>query len=188
MESTKWRSHDRSRAFALKAGQKIGIEKVVARLEKAGYEPAPQVTARGQFARRGGIVDVFSWQAPRPFRVEWFDEEIESVREFDLDTQGSVGSFGQVDILVAKRGVEEAVLRDYRNEEDSVIEVDPTDPPEGIFLGAGSVSDSGVTVPFYPVPFAEFGAGDLILDEVKRSRFFDQLGDWTSQGWEIAFA
>jgi transcription-repair coupling factor (superfamily II helicase) len=174
--------------FSLKAGQKTGIEKVVARLEKAGYEPAPQVTGRGQFARRGGIVDVFSWQAPRPFRVEWFDQEIESVREFDLDTQGSVGSAGQIDILVAKRGVEEAALRDYKDGDDIVIEVDPTDPPEGIFLGAGSVSDDGIAVPFYPVPFAEFGAGDLILDEVKRSRFFDQLADWSSQGWEIAFA
>ncbi|MFA7343389.1 MAG: transcription-repair coupling factor [Terrimicrobiaceae bacterium] len=174
--------------FALKTKQEIGIERVVARLEKAGYEPAPQVTARGQFARRGGILDVFSWQAPRPFRVEWFDMEIDSLREFDLDTQGSVGSVGAIEILVARRGVEEAALRDFRDEEDAVIDVEPDGPPEGVFLGGGSLPDQTSSVPFYPVPFAEFGAGDLILDEVKRSRFFDQLGDWAAQGWEIAFA
>jgi len=174
--------------FALKTKQQIGIGLVVERLEKAGYEPAPQVNARGQFAKRGGILDVFSWQAPRPFRVEWFDEEIESLREFDLDTQGSVGTVGAIEILVAKRGVDEAVLRDFREEGDAVIEVEPDGPPEGIFLGSGSLPDQAATTPFYPVPFAEFGAGDLILDEVKRDRFFDQLGEWAAQGWEIAFA
>ena len=122
--------------FALKTKQQIGIERVVARLAKAGYEQAPQVNARGQFARRGGILDVFSWQAPQPFRVEWFDEEIESLREFDLDTQGSVGSVMAIEILVAKRGAEEATLRDFRDKEDPVIDVEPDGPPEGVFLGS----------------------------------------------------
>lgn len=194
IHKAQWDSHVPAKSvlsrdvFPLKTGQKTGIEKVIARLEKAGYEPAPQVTARGQFARRGGIVDVFSWQSPRPFRIEWFDEEIESLREFDLDTQGSVGQVEKIEILVAKRGVEEATLLDFRNGEDAILEIDPVDEPEGTFLGAGSLPDHDLAVPFYPVPFAEFGAGDLILDEVKRSRFFDQLGDWAAQGWEIAFA
>ncbi|MCK9588259.1 MAG: DEAD/DEAH box helicase, partial [Terrimicrobiaceae bacterium] len=194
IHKAQWDSHAPAKSvlareiFPLKVGQETGIEKVIARLEKAGYEPAPQVTARGQFARRGGIVDVFSWQSPRPFRIEWFDEEIESLREFDLDTQGSVGQVEKIEILVAKRGVEEATLLDFRNGEDAILEIDPAEEPEGTFLGAGSLPDHDLAVPFYPVPFAEFGAGDLILDEVKRSRFFDQLGEWAAQGWEIAFA
>ncbi|MEI6493844.1 MAG: hypothetical protein WCO94_14950, partial [Verrucomicrobiota bacterium] len=95
IHKAQWDSHVPAKSvltrdiFELKAKQEIGIERVVGRLEKAGYEQAPQVTARGQFARRGGIVDVFSWQAPRPFRVEWFDEEIESIRTFDPETQRS---------------------------------------------------------------------------------------------------
>lgn len=189
-----WESHVPERkllvreVFRLNKGQEIEIGQVVARLLKAGYEQAPQVSARGQFARRGGILDVFSWQAPRPFRVEWFDLEIESLREFDLDTQGSVGAVEGIEIFVAKRGVESGVLRDFRGAGDLVINVDPAEPEEGIFLGSGSPSDRSRPVPFYPVPFAEFSAGDLVLDEVKRSRFFDQLGDWAAEGWEIAFA
>ena len=174
--------------FVLKVKQETGIGSVVGRLVKAGYEEAPQVTARGQFARRGGILDVFSWQAPRPFRIEWFDETIDSLREFDLDTQGSVGAVDAIEILVAKKGAEESTLRDFRDAADSVIEVEPVEPPEGIFLGSGSVTEKTTSVPFYPVPFAEFGAGDLVLDEVKRGRFFDQLQDWSAQGWEMAFA
>lgn len=174
--------------FGLVKGQEIEIGQVAERLFKAGYEQAPQVSARGQFARRGGILDVFSWQAPRPFRVEWFDLEIESLREFDLDTQGSVGAVESIEILVAKRGKENGVLRDFRGEGDVIIDVDPLCAGEGIFLGSGSPSDRSGSVPFYPVPFAELAAGDLVLDEVKRSRFFDQLGDWAAGGWEIAFA
>ncbi len=174
--------------FELKAGQEIAIENVAAKLEKAGYEQAPQVTGRGQFARRGGILDVFSWQAPRPFRLEWFDLEIDSLREFDLDTQGSVAPVDRVEILVAKKGAAEETLRDFADEEDTIINVDPEEPGDGLFLGSGSLPDKEVSIPFYPVPFAEFGAGDLILDEVKRSRFFDQLSAWAADGWLIAFA
>ncbi len=173
--------------FGLERGQQLEIGELTARLVKAGYEQAPQVTARGQFARRGGIVDVFSWQAPRPFRIEWFDLEIESLREFDLDTQASTGAVESVEILVAKRGDGEGTLRDFRDEGDLVIEVDPDPPQEGVFLGSGSLPER-LTVPFYPVPFAGMEAGDLVLDEVKRSRFFDQLGDWASEGWEMIFA
>lgn len=172
--------------FELKAGQEIGIETVVARLEKAGYEPAPQVTARGQFARRGGILDVFSWQAPRPFRLEWFDLMIESLREFDLDTQCSTGAVERIELFIAGRGAGEETLAEFREEGDMVIEVEPEGIPEGIYLGSGGVAEN--PVPFYPVPFAEFGAGDLVLDEVKRAKFFDQLRQWSAEGWEIAFA
>jgi transcription-repair coupling factor (superfamily II helicase) len=56
----------------------------------AGYERVAQVTTRGQFAVRGGIVDLYSWQAQCRFRAEFFGDQIESLREFDIDTQTSV--------------------------------------------------------------------------------------------------
>lgn len=175
--------------FELRAGMEIPLEEVAGRLEKAGYEPAPQVTARGQFARRGGILDVFSWQAPRPHRIEWFDQEIDSIREFDIDSQGSVTAVDFAEILLSKQERGEATLADYRSPKDLVISLDPDEPPEdGIFLGSGSPPDESAAVPFYPPPFAELGAGDLVLDEVKRERFFDQLAGWDAGGWTVAFA
>src|SRR5439155_3716042 len=67
----------------------------------AGYERVAQVTTRGQFAVRGGIVDLYSWQAPLPVRVEFFGDEIESLREFDIDTQTSVYDLRSVEILLS---------------------------------------------------------------------------------------
>ena len=67
-------------------------------MSSAGYERVVQVTTRGQFAVRGGIVDLYSWQAPLPVRVEFFGDMVESLREFDVDTQTSVRDLGKIDV------------------------------------------------------------------------------------------
>ena len=172
--------------FLLRSGQQIPIEDVIERLDAAGYESAPQITARGQFARRGGILDIFSWQQPRPVRLEWYDIEIESLREFDLDTQTSVGTVDACEIYTGKSGAAEGVLRDFLRGEDIVITIDCEAPEGAISLGAG---ESSAKFPaFYPPPFADMGAGDLVLNEAKRDRFFNQLHSWAADDWTIAFA
>ena len=76
------------------------MEQLLEQLAGAGYERVPQVTTRGQFAVRGGIVDLYSWQAQLPVRLEFFGDDIESLREFDIDTQTSVRDLTAVDILL----------------------------------------------------------------------------------------
>ena len=76
------------------------MEELLERLAASGYERVSQVTTRGQFAVRGGIVDLYSWQAPLPFRLEFFGDQIESLREFDIDTQTSVRDLRSIDILL----------------------------------------------------------------------------------------
>jgi transcription-repair coupling factor (superfamily II helicase) len=76
------------------------MEEFLERLAASGYERVSQVTTRGQFAVRGGIVDLYSWHAPLPFRLEFFGDQIESLREFDIDTQTSVRDLRSIDILL----------------------------------------------------------------------------------------
>ncbi|MDQ6655932.1 MAG: transcription-repair coupling factor, partial [Verrucomicrobiota bacterium] len=76
-------------ALRLKRGARETMERLIEALSIASYDRASQVTTRGQFAVRGGILDVFSWQAQVPVRAEFFDDEVESLREFDIDTQTS---------------------------------------------------------------------------------------------------
>ncbi len=83
----------RAAALRLRRGTAESLEQMIDSLGEAGYERAAQVTTRGQFAVRGGIVDVFSWQAAAPIRAEFFGDAIESLREFDLDTQTSLAQF-----------------------------------------------------------------------------------------------
>jgi transcription-repair coupling factor (superfamily II helicase) len=89
-----------SASLQLTPGKNAGMENLLASLTRASYERVGQVTSRGQFAVRGGIVDLYSWQATLPVRVEFFGDDIESMREFDIDTQTSVRDLPSIDILL----------------------------------------------------------------------------------------
>jgi hypothetical protein len=99
-----------SRKKLLETGTRHDIEALVAEFEASGYERAPVVTERGQYARRGGILDVYSWQGEEPLRIEFFVDEIESLRAFDLHTQTSVRRFDRVSILLQQQESELAAL------------------------------------------------------------------------------
>lgn len=177
----------REGVFTLRKSQNVPLEEVIARLEESGYDSAPQVAARGQYARRGGILDVFSWQQQRPVRLEWFDLEIDSLREFDIDTQGSVGEVAETEIYTGRSEPVGGTLRDYMEPKDRIITIEPDGKFEGLAIGGGGEAPKVAAV-FYPPPFGDLGAGDLVLNETKRDRFFNQLHSWAADRWTIAFA
>ena len=76
-------------------------ERVLRELIDLGYEALPEVAGRGEFARRGGIVDVFPAGQPLPVRIEWFGDEIESLRAFDPATQRGIHAVDDVSLLPA---------------------------------------------------------------------------------------
>ncbi len=79
----------RSLAVELKAGKEVNLQDLVDHFVSVGYERAEPVANVGQYSLRGGIVDVFSPEVGGPFRVEFFGDRIESLREFDPSTQRS---------------------------------------------------------------------------------------------------
>ncbi|MCS6951642.1 MAG: transcription-repair coupling factor [Bryobacterales bacterium] len=80
----------RSLALHVRTGDELSLEDFVAHLEATGYEKRDPVEMVGDYSVRGGIVDVFSPEATRPVRVEFFGDQIESLRRFDVETQRSV--------------------------------------------------------------------------------------------------
>src|SRR5207248_2549538 len=66
----------RSVSLTLRRGKSPGMDKVIEQFTAAGYVRVPQVTTRGQFAVRGGIVDLYSWQSQLPLRIEFFGDDI----------------------------------------------------------------------------------------------------------------
>ncbi|HEX6208575.1 MAG TPA: transcription-repair coupling factor [Actinomycetota bacterium] len=77
--------------LVVQQGEEIEPDELADRLVALGYTRADLVTHRGEFAVRGGIVDVFPGAAPRPVRIELFGDEVESLREFSASTQTSTG-------------------------------------------------------------------------------------------------
>jgi transcription-repair coupling factor (superfamily II helicase) len=91
----------RPRSFTLRVGELLDLEECAAELVAAGYERVDQVSERGQFAMRGGLLDVFPATEEHAVRVDMFDIEIESLRWFSTFTQRSLGDVEQVEIAPA---------------------------------------------------------------------------------------
>ena len=86
----------RGLACSVARDEDVALDELVAHLESVGYERHEMVEMPGQFAVRGGIVDVFSPESARPVRLELLGDTVESLREFDPSTQRSVGPLERV--------------------------------------------------------------------------------------------
>jgi len=80
----------RQLALTLRVGEELPLQDLVQHLESIGYERREPVEMVGEYSIRGGILDVFPAEAVRPVRVEFFGDEIESIRQFDVESQRSV--------------------------------------------------------------------------------------------------
>jgi transcription-repair coupling factor (superfamily II helicase) len=91
----------------LRPGQRHTFDRLLTHWLKLGYEPAPIVTLPGTFSRRGGIIDIFPVAAENPTRIEFFDDEIDSLRLFDPLTQRSTDRIPYVEITPAREALPE---------------------------------------------------------------------------------
>lgn len=94
----------RDKLLRVEKGTTVRLSEIVSRLDLMGYERTASVRDVAQFAVRGGIIDVYGFGMAAPTRLEWWDDEIASVRYFDIDSQRSAGETGQVTVLPVKVG------------------------------------------------------------------------------------
>lgn len=84
------------------AGEEMDSDKIIDTLEMLGYEAAEPVRIPGQFSRRGGIIDVFAAGRQLPVRIEFFGDEVESIRQFDPNSQRSVGQIKEFSLAPSR--------------------------------------------------------------------------------------
>lgn len=175
----------------LKTGQKLKVEALAQELQDAGYERVAQVTERGQFARRGGIFDLYCWQADEPLRIELFDDEIESLRVFDVNDQGSVRKVERAGIIVQLTDAEQASsrVRDYIGPDDLVVGIECVPEPRCdariTFDSATQDGEEDFTTAIHDNPLGVFEASDFVLHEARRKQFDLQVAEWNREGWKV---
>src|SRR6202167_3009238 len=86
-------------AVTLRRGEEVDVEVLTGHLASVGYTQMDLVEMPGQFTRRGGILDVYSPEADRPVRIEFFGDEIETIRKFDPETQRSQSGLDEAQLL-----------------------------------------------------------------------------------------
>jgi transcription-repair coupling factor (superfamily II helicase) len=88
--------------FMLQKGQTLDIEALRQQCAQAGYHHVSQVISPGEFSVRGGLVDLFPMGSALPYRIDLFDDEIETIRTFDVDTQRSLYPVPEIRLLPAR--------------------------------------------------------------------------------------
>jgi transcription-repair coupling factor (superfamily II helicase) len=173
----------------IEVGAQLDVEAFIGELGSAGYERVPVVTERGQFARRGGIVDFFSYQAEEPLRVEWLDDEIESIRAFDLHNQSSIRRLDRAGVIlqISESATETGRVRDYLHQDDLVLVIGTADIPCHARILTGALPDEwpeDYSTAIHENPLGVFDASDFVLHEARRKQFEMQLHDWKKLGWK----
>jgi transcription-repair coupling factor (superfamily II helicase) len=155
------------------------------------------VTERGQFARRGGIVDVFSWQGEEPLRIEFTEDQVESLRTIDIHSQTSVNRFDRVSLLLHQVDTAAATtkLSALIAAKDAVValECDPVGVQalacqNSMLITSGADPDAGpedFSTAIFENPLGMFEAGDFVLHEARRAHFTRQVEEWRADGWRI---
>ncbi|MDL0430016.1 transcription-repair coupling factor [Marinobacter sp. TBZ242] len=94
-------SYLQGNTLLLEVGQSLDIDNWRMQLEAAGYRHAENVYEHGEYAVRGAILDIFPMGATRPYRIDLFDDEIETLRTFDPETQRSIDRIDRIELLPA---------------------------------------------------------------------------------------
>jgi transcription-repair coupling factor (superfamily II helicase) len=176
-----------SQRRTLAVGARLDVEGLLLDLNEAGYERVPVVTERGQFARRGGIVDFFSWQAEEPLRLEFFDDEIESIRAFDLHNQSSIKRLDSAGVILqmSDNAEEASRVREHLRPEDFVVTIDCDAEAHARILSGASPAEGveDFSAAIHENPLGVFDASDFVLHEARREHFARQIREWHEAGW-----
>lgn len=93
------RDYLEARAFLLKTGEKLDMLALRERLSRVGYQGVSEVQAHGEFAVRGAILDIYPMGSREAYRIDLFDDEVESIRSFDPETQRSIDRLDEIRVL-----------------------------------------------------------------------------------------
>ncbi len=96
------REYVEAHSFMLKVGDNLVLEETRRNLERAGYQCVSQVMSHGEFAVRGSLLDLFPMGGTDAFRIDLFDEEVDSIRTFDPETQRSENKVDEIRLLPAR--------------------------------------------------------------------------------------
>ena len=141
-------------SFEFRVGQTLNEAKLRAQLVTAGYNHVAQVISPGEYSVRGGLIDLFPMGATLPYRIDLFDDEIDSIRSFDPDTQCSLYPIPKVRLLPGREfPLDDAAQQRFRSRWRELLEGDPTKSRIYKDMGNG-VPTSGIEY-YLPLFFEE---------------------------------
>lgn len=130
MQSLPPKSYLSANALVMETGQTLDMDKLRANLTDAGYHAVDTVYEHGEFAIRGSIIDIFPMGTDQPLRIDLFDDEIDTLRTFDPETQRSIEKVDSIRLLPAKEfPLDKTAIARFRQNWRAHFDVDPRHCP-----------------------------------------------------------
>lgn len=162
------------RTFWLKTGQTLDIGRLKTDLVDAGYNHVSHVVAAGEFAVRGGIVDLFPMGSETPYRIDLFDDEIDGIKTFDTDTQRTISPVSEIRLLPAHEfPTDSEAQKIFRSRFREEVDGNPND---AAVYKAVSNGHFGAGVEYYLPLFFE-NELETLFDYIGKDALFVSLGD-----------
>ncbi|MBG8973876.1 transcription-repair coupling factor [Neisseria meningitidis] len=162
------------RTFWLKTGQTLDIGRLKSDLVDAGYNHVSHVVAAGEFAVRGGIVDLFPMGSEMPYRIDLFDDEIDSIKTFNTDTQRTISPVSEIRLLPAHEfPTDSEAQKIFRSRFREEVDGNPND---AAVYKAVSNGHFGAGVEYYLPLFFE-NELETLFDYIGEDALFVSLGD-----------
>lgn len=118
------------RSLVLNRGDTLNLDHFKTQLCEQAYQAVSQVEQHGEFCVRGSIIDLFPMGSSVPYRIELFDDEIDSIRSFDPDDQRSINKLDNIELLPAREfPLDESGIREFRQRFRQQFDIDPTTCP-----------------------------------------------------------
>ncbi|HGO8102219.1 TPA: transcription-repair coupling factor [Neisseria meningitidis] len=162
------------RTFWLKTGQTLDIGRLKSDLVDAGYNHVSHVVAAGEFAVRGGIVDLFPMGSEMPYCIDLFDDEIDSIKTFDTETQRTISPVSEIRLLPAHEfPTDNEAQKIFRSRFREEVDGNPND---AAVYKAVSNGHFGAGVEYYLPLFFE-NELETLFDYIGEDALFVSLGD-----------
>jgi transcription-repair coupling factor (superfamily II helicase) len=170
-------------SFTLKTGQTLDIEQLKKTLVAAGYQAVDSVYDHGEFCIRGAIFDIFPMGSERPFRIDLFDDEIDTIRWFNPETQRSTETTESIELLPAKEvPLDTSGIRCFKQRWFDFFESDPKESP--LYTDVVKQIAPGGIEYYLPLFFDETATLFDYLPDNCQVVFSEQLEDTLQQNWK----
>lgn len=170
-------------SFSLSVGETLDMDKLRQQLVSAGYQSVDGVYEHGEFCVRGAILDIFPMGSETPFRIELFDDEIESIRWFNPETQRSTETTDKIELLPAKEvPLDKPGIRCFKSRWFEFFDSDPKESP--LYTDVIKQIAPGGIEYYMPLFFDETATLFDYLPKQTQVIFPDSLQDQIQHNWQ----
>ena len=182
-------------SLCLHTGTEYPLAELQAALQKHDFDRVDQVTSRGEWSLRGGILDIFPLQSAWPLRIEFFGDEVESIRAFDVDSQLSFKKLECAELVLDEPPADRP-LGDWIAKDDWVVSLPGSGVPGHVLvyelppdrhdiLPELDSVNAGDQTAIFGTPLGSFETGDFVMQEARRQLAGMELRKWREQKWRV---